>query len=124
MPCMGTVRRAAIVVALVVFGGIVTWFFRSSEARLTPASGPVADGTMSTGPGVDLFDTIAIGDSIRPNERPEISNVQIADLDRDGLADVLVCDITRKQVSWIRQSPKGTFIEQRIGTVAAPAHVT
>jgi len=52
-----------------------------------------------------------------------ITHVAIADLDRDGLADVLVCDAFRNLVAWVRQSPRGTFTEQTLAAVAAPAHV-
>ena len=44
----------------------------------------------------------------------------IADLDRDGLADVLVCDAFRDLVAWIRQAPRGTFTEQTIAGVVGP----
>jgi len=47
----------------------------------------------------------------------------MVDLDRDGLMDVLACDALRNILVWIRQSPKGTFTEQTIAGVAAPAHV-
>ena len=52
-----------------------------------------------------------------------ISHVAIADLDADGLPDVLVCDAFRNLVAWIRQSPRGTFTEQTLAPVRAPAHV-
>src|SRR5262249_28065315 len=65
-----------------------------------------------------------IGDQIRGEERPQISNVQIVDLDGDGLPDVLVCDALRGHVSWIRQFPKGTYSETIVGSpIPAPAHV-
>ena len=57
------------------------------------------------------------------DERPQIAHVAIADLDRDGLNDVIVCDALRGVVGWIRQAPRGTFTEQTIAGVAAPAHV-
>jgi len=52
-----------------------------------------------------------------------ITHVAVADLDRDGLADVLVCDGFRNLVAWVRQAPRGTFTEQTIARVSAPAHV-
>jgi len=51
-----------------------------------------------------------------------ISQVSIADLDGDGLPDVIVCDAYRNLVAWIRQSPRGTFAEQTLAPVRAPAH--
>jgi len=66
---------------------------------------------------------VPLGDAITGQERPRIANVAIADLDRDGLADIVVCDALRDRVTWLRQSPKGTFTETTIAAVAAPAHV-
>ena len=51
-----------------------------------------------------------------------ISHVAVADLDGDGLQDVIVCDAYRNLVAWIRQSPRGTFAEQTLAPVRAPAH--
>ena len=64
-----------------------------------------------------------IGNPPKGEERPQISHVAIADLDRDGVNDVIVCDALRGVVSWIRQAPRGTYTEQTIAGVAAPAHV-
>jgi hypothetical protein len=45
------------------------------------------------------------------------------DLDGDKLNDVLICDAKNNHVSWIRQSPAGTFTEIRLGgRILAPAH--
>jgi len=66
---------------------------------------------------------VPLGDAITGQERPRIANVAIADLDRDGLPDIVVCDALRDRVTWLRQSPKGTFTETTIAAVAAPAHV-
>ena len=66
----------------------------------------------------------AIGDPIRGDERPRITNVAVVDLDRDTLADVLVCDAVSNRVTWVRQSPKGSFAEIPVGgPIPAPAHV-
>jgi hypothetical protein len=64
-----------------------------------------------------------IGAALAPRERPQIAHVNVADLDVDGLADVIACDVLKNQVVWIRQSPRGTFTETPIGgTIDAPAH--
>jgi len=62
----------------------------------------------------------------RPMEgNPIIAHVAIADLDRDGLLDVLVCDVAANQVSWIRQFPRGVFTEIPVGQpIPAPVHVS
>ena len=76
------------------------------------------------GPPSDFFRPRQVGDPLRDKERPQIANVQVADLDRDGLLDILVCDATRNMVSWIRQFPPGAYTEYPITrALQAPAHV-
>ena len=76
------------------------------------------------GPRSDFFTARPIGDPPRENERPQIANVQVADLDGDGLPDILVCDATKNLVSWIRQFPSGVYTEHPIKRdILAPAHV-
>ena len=71
----------------------------------------------------DFFAAQPVGDPRGDNERPQISHVGIADLDGDGLPDIVVCDAARNRVSWIRQSPRGTYIEQPLSEeILAPAH--
>ena len=56
--------------------------------------------------------------------RPWVANVQIVDLDQDGLPDVLYGEAQKHSVRWIRQSPRGVFTEQIIGEdVPGPVHV-
>src|SRR5690242_17594326 len=62
----------------------------------------------------DFFAPQAVGDPIRGNERPRIAQVEIADLDGDGLPDILVCDDVQNRVSWIRQAPRGVYTEHPI----------
>ena len=79
-------------------------------------------GVARSGSPADFFTMIPLGDPIAGQERPRITNVAIADLDRDGLPDVVVCDALRNRVTWLRQSPKGTLTEATIAAVMAPAH--
>jgi hypothetical protein len=66
----------------------------------------------------------AIGAPVTEFGRPLVTNVQIVDLDRDGLPDVLYCEAQKNTVRWIRQAPRGVFTEQTIGMdIAGPAHV-
>lgn len=83
----------------------------------TPSTAPAP--TQATA----LLTARPIGNLPKGDERPQIAHVAIADLDRDGLNDVIVCDALRGVVSWIRQAPRGTYTEQTIAGVAAPAHV-
>jgi hypothetical protein len=55
--------------------------------------------------------------------RPWITHVAIADLDQDGLPDILACDAQTNTVRWVRQSTRGVFEERSIGEAMAPAHV-
>ena len=67
---------------------------------------------------------VAIGSPVGANERPQVTNVQVVDLDQDGLVDVLYCESRANTVRWIRQAPHGVFTELTIATeVPAPAHV-
>ncbi|HEY7188580.1 MAG TPA: VCBS repeat-containing protein [Vicinamibacterales bacterium] len=84
---------------------------------------PPQNGTITIGAPTSLFRSQPIGDRPRQDERPQMSHVAMVDLDRDGLIDVLACDALRNVLVWVRQSPKGTFTEQTIAGVAAPAHV-
>lgn len=55
---------------------------------------------------------------------PWISHLQTADLDRDGLLDVLVCDAQKNAVAWIRQRARGVFEEQIVASdIPAVVHV-
>ena len=56
---------------------------------------------------------------------PRIGSLQIVDLDKDGLPDILLADMLANRVSWIRQYPAGAYSEQWISPVLpAPAHVS
>ena len=53
-----------------------------------------------------------------------VTNLKIADLDQDGLPDVIYSECRTNTVRWIRQSPRGTFTEQIIARdLPAPASV-
>ena len=50
------------------------------------------------------------------NDKPWISNVNIADLDQDGWPDILACDDKLLAVVWLRQVAPGKFDETAIAT--------
>lgn len=79
-------------------------------------------GSIEIGPPLKLFSPQPIGkDSSTP---PRISYVQVVDLDRDGLMDILVCDCVDNTVSWIRQTNQGEFQERVLAdNLVAPARV-
>jgi hypothetical protein len=95
------------------------WLLRPARDG-TPAGEPPGDAPVAISAP---YSARGIGDPIRGEERPHIAHVAIADLDRDGLPDVLVCDAIRNQVTWIRQAPRGTYTERVVAEVPAPAHV-
>jgi len=71
---------------------------------------------------IDFLTKQAIGQTF--SDPPMISNLTVADLDGDGLLDVIVCDARNNTVSWIRQFPKGIFTEKILTKdLIAPAHV-
>jgi hypothetical protein len=101
----------------------LAWVFRDRITR-APSSPPAEGAAAAPGPGAGgILLAQAIGNPARSEERPQIAQVTIVDLDRDGLNDVLVCDALRNIVSWIRQEPAGTYTERTLAGVAAPAHV-
>ncbi len=76
----------------------------------------------SVGAKINFLDPGPIGQSF--TEPPQISDLVVADLDNDGLLDVVVCDARNNFVSWIHQYPEGTFTETVLAKdLIAPAHV-
>jgi hypothetical protein len=110
------VRRLAIAVVTAMVLGLSACGGDSQPASTTTTA-PASSGSTPA-----LLTARAIGNPPKGEERPQIAHVAIADLDRDGLSDVIVCDALRGVVTWIRQAPRGTFTEQTIAGVAAPAH--
>ena len=96
---------------------------RSTERENFDPAHDARRAILPKGPPSDAFSPVPIGDQLRGQERPQIANVQVADLDADGLLDVLVCDASKNRITWIRQSPPGVYVEQVIGDILAPAHV-
>src|SRR5438552_723614 len=91
--------------------------------NVAPAAGAGNAGILPKRERIDFLTPVPIGEPMAAGEHPLIANVTVADLDQDGLPDVLVCDVVRNRVSWIRQFPKRTFTEIPIGVdIAAPAH--
>ena len=57
----------------------------------------------------------AIGAPVSEFVRPLTTFVRLADLDADGLLDVVYCEGQKNTVRWIRQAPRGVFTERIIG---------
>ena len=107
--------------------GLPVWLVHSMQQR-TAFAGGFSATTRSSAPAKTsvlregFLTARAIG---KPLEGlPLITDLVIADLDQDGLPDVLCCDAGTNRVCWIRQVRRGVFEEQPIGDpVAGPAHV-
>lgn len=57
--------------------------------------------------------------------KPWITHLTIADLNQDGLKDVVACDAKLNRICWIRQDANGDFREIQVGDeVRGPAHVS
>jgi len=119
------VTRIGLAALFVISSGVfaVKYLTRGSSQPGAGAAGVVAQSARGHGEfGLDYFTKRRIGNP--PDGNPWITDLLIADLDGDGLKDILVCDGRRNRVSWIRQVRVGEFEEQDIGdTVAGPAHV-
>ena len=81
----------------------------------------LALGNSTAGEKIDFLVPEQVGPKF--TEPPLISFVQAADLDGDGLMDIIVCDCRSNTVSWIRQYPAGTYTETILAdNLIAPAH--
>jgi hypothetical protein len=115
-----TLLIASVLLVLALVVGGVSWLVDGTANTTRENTAAPAESTRTSW---GALASMPLGDPPRGEERPQIANVAIADLDRDGLGDVLVCDALRGIVGWIRQSPRGVFTEHIVAKVAAPAHV-
>lgn len=115
-------RTASILfgLALVGFFGVVLTHWR--EPRPTAPTAPLA--RKNTAPPAIAYRATAIGSPVTGTNRPWVTNVRLADLDSDGLLDVIYCEGQANTVRWIRQAPRGVFTERIIGeNIPGPANV-
>jgi hypothetical protein len=97
-----------------IIGGIF-----DGTAKINPETIKQSAGT---GEKISFLKSSQIGDPF--TEPPMISNIEVTDLDKDGLTDVIVCDARSNTITWIRQSPLGTYTETVLAKdLIAPAHV-
>lgn len=114
--------RLVLVVAALLLGGGIFWLVRPQPGLPPAATAPAPVATRAF-PALNYTPTV-IGRPVGPDDRPIVTNLQIADLDQDGLPDVIYCEARQNTVRWIRQSPRGVFTEQVIAeNVPAPANV-
>lgn len=100
---------------------VAAWWWRPVPR---PAGNSLTAGRTPEPAPALVFAPTPLGPPPGPDDRPMVTNVQIVDLDRDGLEDVLYCEAREHTVRWVRQAPRGVFTEEIIGRdLAAPAHV-
>jgi hypothetical protein len=116
------VLRIFVLVTCVAWGAVAYLRFQPRARPRPPApapapkASPVADESQ-------MYEPRPVGDP--PRGHPMITHVMIADLDQDGLPDIVACDAETNTVRWLRQYPRGVFTEQAIGDpIQAPVHAT
>lgn len=105
-------RRSGLTVSE-IFSGAPTTVTGAIEAQRA---------TARVGARTDFLTPRAVGLPVGPDDRPLVAQVSVADLDRDGLPDLIVCDAAANSLTWIRQAPAGTFTETTLAAIAGPAH--
>lgn len=112
-------------VAVVAVLGVAGWTLgrwwqgREMEALVSPEAAPARKAA----PTLQYVPT-PVGAPVEEFGHPWVAHVAIVDLDQDGLPDILYCDAQKNTIRWIRQSPRGMFIEHIIGTnIPGPVHV-
>lgn len=106
--------------AAAAVGALVFVTLRASRPEPLPV---LAIGQKPAIPSVLAYAPMPIGAAVEGH--PIITHVVLADLDQDGLLDVLVCDASANRIGWIRQFPRGEFMEAPIGdSIPAPGRLT
>jgi len=108
------------IIGALILGFVMRWHV----ARLRQSVVPMEATTSAPATPSLAYKPIPIGSPVGPGERPLVTHLQVVDLDRDGMVDVIYCEARANTVRWIRQAPRGVFTEQVIAhDVPAPAHV-
>ncbi len=94
------------------YGELEAFYRKHAPARFEPLAS-------SADPGRLRFGKTAIGDEKRQDAK--VTNVNVADVDGDGKAEILVCDAGLGTVGLLRRSGAG-WTEETIGTCVAPGH--
>ncbi len=107
-------RRATLICLAALLLGLAACE-RAEKPVLRPARFEVVED-------LDRFTSVPIGAPI--DGKPWISHVNIVDLDRDGLPDILACDDKLNAVVWLRQVERGRFVETVLmDGLQSPVHV-
>ena len=94
--------------------GVLIYRARASFVPSTELRAPQpADraSMLRKGPPVRFLQPQPVGRPFGAKERPLVAHVMTVDLDKDGLNDIVACDVLANRVVWLRQFPRGTFSE-------------
>lgn len=116
-------RARVLPIVLIVLGAVLGVVIFQVTRPLPLTTERSASPALPAAPPLS-YEATAIGAPASEFGRPWVAHVQIVDLDRDGLQDVLYCEAQKHSVRWIRQSPRGVFTERIIGEdISGPVHV-
>ena len=93
-------RLSALVFAVLSLVAAAWWVRRApNDVDTATTARDERRAILPMGSPSDFFTSEAVGDAVIDKKPPQISNVQVVDLDGDGLPDILVCDVIRGQVT-------------------------
>lgn len=119
---MSLKTRAALLVFLVILIPLGTWLLLPGLPSLGQTSEIFSGGTKYPASPVS-FQRVNVGP--KPVGLPLITNVQIVDLDGDGINEVLGCDSDRGTISRFDRTENNEWTETvLLDKLAAPGHVT
>jgi hypothetical protein len=126
--------RAILTAAILLILGLPLAFLQFESSKTGKTWSQIVDRFLSKkgdevssvdlprGKKIDFLVPQKIGDTF--TKPPMISNIQAVDLDKDGLLDVVVCDVLNNKITWIRQYPAGVYTEHVLAdSILAPSHV-
>jgi len=120
-----SLKPFGVVAAGAVFGiGGAMGIIKFLEPRAT-ATAPIAVVETITAEPEIVYLPEPIGSPVSAFGRPEVTNVQMIDLDQDGLMDVVYCEASTNTIRWIRQRERNVFEESIVADeVRGPVHVS
>jgi len=97
------------------------FFTPPSDPRVAQPEGDAS--ILPKGTPSRFLTAMPIGVAISGKDRPMVAHVSAVDLDQDGMLDVVASVVHENRVAWLRQFPRGTFVEIPIASdIRAPAH--
>jgi hypothetical protein len=120
--------KAALIASGLIGALLIGWVaavYLGIESQTRAPQPPTAKSAISAAAASLEYVPTPIGASLKEFDRPMVTNVHLADLDQDGLVDVLYGEGLKNSVRWIRQSPRGIFTETILAEgVRGPAHIS